>query len=66
MVPTHEDPTDFLGMFWDMAYAMREQAATVHKMMDQLERQHEAGHGGNPNGPEVDLEYLKFAEFRKV
>ena len=23
------------------------------------------GHGRNPNGPGVDLEYLKFAEFRK-
>ena len=35
-------------------------------MMDQLERQHEACHGGNSNGPKVDLEYLKFAEFQKA
>ena len=35
-------------------------------MMDQLGRQLEVGHGGNPNGPGVDLEYLKFAEFRKA
>ena len=31
--------------------------------MDLLGRQPERGHGGNPNGPEVNLEYLKFAEF---
>ena len=35
-------------------------------MMKQLERQHEASYGGNPNGLEVDLEYLQFAEFRKA
>ena len=45
---------------------MREQAATAHQMMDQLGRQPEGGRRGNPNGPKVDLEYLKFAEFRKV
>ena len=57
----------------EIAYAMREQAtaaheqaATVHEMMDQLGRRPESSHGGNPNGLGVDLEYLKFAEFRKV
>ena len=35
-------------------------------MMDQLGRQPEVGHGGNFNGPGMDLEYLKFAEFRKA
>ena len=35
-------------------------------MMDQLGRRPEAGHGGNPHGPGVDLDYLKFAEFRKL
>ena len=35
-------------------------------MMDKLGRQHGANHGGNPNGQGVDLEYLKFAEFRKA
>ena len=49
----------------EMAYAMLEQVAAVHQMMDQLGRQPEVGHGGNPNGPGVDLEYLKFIEFRK-
>ena len=33
--------------------------------MDQLGRWPEASHGGNPNGLEVVLEYLKFVEFRK-
>ena len=35
-------------------------------MMDQLGRQPEAGHEGNPNGLGMDLEYLKFVEFRKA
>ena len=34
--------------------------------MDQLGRQLEEGRAGNPNGPAIDLEYLKFAEFRKM
>ena len=34
--------------------------------MDQLGRQPGAGHGRNPIGSEVDLEYLKFSEFRKA
>ena len=45
---------------------MREQAAVVHQMMNQLRRQPEGGQGENPNGPEVDLEYLKFAELWKM
>ena len=35
-------------------------------MMDQLGRQPKVGHGGNPTDPGVDLEYLKFVEFRKA
>ena len=35
-------------------------------MMDQLGRRLETGHAKNPNGPKVDLEYLKFVEFRKA
>ena len=50
----------------EMAHAMREQAAIAHQMMDQLGKQPEVGHGGNPNGLRVDLEYLKFAEFRNA
>ena len=65
-VPTLEDPTDLMGMLQEMAYAMREQGSAAHQMMDQLGRQPEADQGGNPNGSEVDLEYLKFAEFRKA
>ena len=64
--PTPEDLADFMDTLWEMAYAMREQAAAAHQMMDQLGRQLGAGHGGNPNGLGVDLEYLKFAKFQKV
>ena len=49
-----------------MAHAMREQVAAAHKMMDQLGRQPEASHGGNPHSLGADLDYLKFAEFRKA
>ena len=45
---------------------MREQAAAMHQMMDHLGRQTEPDYRGNPNGPEVDLEYLKFTKFRKA
>ena len=34
--------------------------------MDQLGRQPEAGHRGNPHGLGVDLDHLKFTEFRKA
>ena len=34
MIPTHEDPTNFLGTLRDIAYVMREQVATMHQMMD--------------------------------
>ena len=64
--PAPEHPVDFIGTQWEIAYAMREQAVATHQMMDQLVRQPEEGHGGNPNGPEVDLNYLKFAEFKKT
>ena len=50
----------------EMAYAIREQATAVHQMMNQLGRRSEAGLEGNPNGPGVDQEHLKFAEFRKA
>ena len=64
--PAPEDPTDFIGTLWEMTYTMREQVVTTHQMMDQLGRQPKNGHGGNHNGLEVDLEYLKFVEFRKA
>ena len=64
--PTLEDLADFMDTLLEMAYAMREQATVAHQMMDQLGRQLEASHGGNLNGPGVDLEYLKFAKFRKA
>ena len=31
-----EDPDNLMDVMWEMAYAMREQAATTHQMMDQL------------------------------
>ena len=64
--PIQDDPADFIDTMREMAYAMREQVATVHQMIEQLGRLPEAGLGGNPNGPGVDLEYLKFAKFRKA
>ena len=66
IVPTTEDTVDFMDTLREMAYAVCGHIAAAHKMMDQLGRQPEASHGGNSNGPEVDLEYLKFAEFRKA
>ena len=38
-----EDSTNFIGTLLEMAYTMKEQAATVHHMMDQLGRQPEGG-----------------------
>ena len=64
--PTLEDPTDLMGKLREMAYAMKEQAVAAHQMMDQVGRQPEVVQGGNQNGPEVDLEYFKFAKFLKA
>ena len=64
--PALEDATDFMGMLREVAYEIREQVAVAHQMIDQLGRQLEGGQGGNPNGSEVDLDHLKFAEFRKM
>ena len=58
-----EDPVGFMGTLREMAYIMREQAAAAHQMMEQMGKQLEECHGGNPYGAKVDLEYLKFAEF---
>ena len=55
MAPIREDPADFMGTMREMAYTMREEATAAHQMIDQLGRRLEAGHGGNPNGPEMDL-----------
>ena len=64
--PAQEETTEFMNTMREMAYAMREQAAAATQMMGQLGRQPEVGPRGNPNGLGVDLEYLKFAEFRKA
>ena len=55
-----------MGKLQQMAYVISEQAAVAYQMMDQLGRQPEEGHGGNPTGPKAHLEYFKFAKFRKA
>ena len=66
MLHAQEDRTDFMDTMRELAYAMLEQAATTHQMMDRLGRRLEAGHGGNPHGLGAYLYYLKFAKFRKT
>ena len=41
---TPKDLADFLGTLREMAYAMREQAAVAHQIMDQLGRRPKPGH----------------------
>ena len=38
MAPAREDPANFIDTMQEMAYTMREQAAVVLQMMDQLGR----------------------------
>ena len=61
--PTHEVPEDIMGMFRVMTFVMREQVVAAYRMMERLDRQ---GEGGNLDRAKVDLEYLKFLEFRKA
>ena len=61
-----EDREDIMGTFWAMALAIREQAVVANWMMEWLERQGEEGREGDPDGVEVDLEYLKFTKFKKA
>ena len=48
--PAPEDPADFMGTLKEIAYTMREQAAIVHHMIDQMGRQPKEGHEGNQIG----------------
>ena len=66
MTSAQEESIEFMDTIREMAYAIREHVVAAHQMMDQLGRQLEVSHGGNPNGPGLDLEYLKFAEFRNT
>ena len=66
MMPAQGESAKFMDTMGEMAYAMWEQAIAAHQMMDQLGRQLEVGHGGNSNGPGMDIKYLKFTEFRKA
>ena len=61
-----EGPEEVLGTLPKMATAMREQAAAAHHMMEWIEQRDEENPEGHNGGAEVDLEYLKFAEFRKA
>ena len=45
---------------------MREQSTAAHHMMEQMERRSKENLDGHNGGVEIDLEYLKFAEFWKV
>ena len=49
-----------------MVNHMREQAATTNHMMEHIERRLEENMGGHGGGAKVDLEYLRFPEFRKA
>ena len=45
---------------------MREQATVANHIMERIERQPEVNNGGNARGAGVNLEYLKFVEFKKT
>ena len=49
-----------------MAASMREQVAAAYSMMERMEQRNKENSEGHNGGAKVDLEYLKFAEFRKV
>ena len=53
-------------MLREMAAAMREQAAAAHRMMERMEQRDEENPKWHNRGAELDLEYLKFAKFRKA
>ena len=59
-------PKEVIGMLREMAATIREQAAAAHRMMERMEQRDEENLEGHNGGAEVDLKYLKFAEFRKA
>ena len=61
-----EGPEEVMGMLREMAAAMREQATTTDRMMERMKQKNEKNSEGYNGGAEVDLEYLKFAVFRKA
>ena len=61
-----EGAEEVMGTLREMAATMREQAAAAHRMMERMEQRDEENPEGHNGGAEVDLEYLKFAEFRKA
>ena len=56
---------EVMGTLHEMAAAIREQAIAAHHMMELIEQKDEENPEGHNGGDEVDLEYLKFTEFRK-
>ena len=61
-----EGPEEVMGMLREMAAAMREQAAAAHRMMERMEQRDEENPEGHNGGAEVDVEYVKSAEFQKA
>ena len=64
--PAFEDPADLMGTLQEIAFAIWEQAAAANCIMEWMERQPEVHNDRNAGGIEIDLEYLKFAKFRKT
>ena len=60
-----ESPKEVMVTLHEMAAAMREQATATHRMMEQMERRSKENLEGHNGEAEVNLEYLKFAEFKK-
>ena len=61
-----EGPEEVMGMLREMAADMREQATATNRMMERMKQRNKENSEGYNGGAEVDLEYLKFAEFRKA
>ena len=61
-----EGPKEVMGMLCEMVATMREQTVAAYHMMERMEQRKEENSEGHNGGAEVDLEFLKSAEFRKV
>ena len=57
---------EVMGTLCEMVAAMKEKATAAHHMMERMEQRDEKNSEGHNGGVEVDLEYLKVAEFRKA
>ena len=61
-----EGPKEVVGTLREMAATMRELVVAAHRMMERMEQRDEENPKGHNEGAKVDLEYLKFVEFRKA